>query len=152
MVMKKNLCIILLLTVAMCVSMGHLYPAYAAPYVGGVWKGTIIKASPTACSSLSLTLTITQCYTSSNVFGGTCAIGTISIPIVGKFRTDGITIDIAGSSLSTATISESTFTAVAVYNVSTGKLTITDLDFTTYDVSGQPSNNAYDNCTLTKQH
>ncbi|MDR3554192.1 MAG: hypothetical protein P4L55_05520 [Syntrophobacteraceae bacterium] len=123
--------------------------AFAVPAVSGAWKGTIMQASYTACSGLPVVMTLTQCSTGSYVVRGTFKLGNTTIPIVGKFRLDGVTLDISGTVQTTASLTS--LTIVAVFVPSTGKIQITDMDnMITSFTTGQGSPYTYDLCSLSK--
>jgi hypothetical protein len=87
--------------IAVLISLGIVLYAFgsiasAAPSLAGTWTATTKKVTPTACSAVTVALTLVQCGTG-NLVRGTLSLGTISIPVVGKVRSNGLTIDIQGS-------------------------------------------------------
>ena len=147
--MKKAYRNVLLLAVALSViSYGSI--SFAAPSVAGTWKGTIMKVNSTACASVAVKMALIQCSTSSNLVRGTFTVGTTSVPITGKFLSDGVTLTISGgSSTSTA---DAYLNVDAKYIVGTApKIQITEMDFSVYNnTTDVSSDDLYDTCILTK--
>jgi hypothetical protein len=125
--------------------------AFAAPNIAGVWKGKVMKSTPTACTNLSATLTVIQCTTGSNLIRGTLALGSTSYPIVGRILANGITIEISGSLNTASALSQLSLTAKYI-DSPTDQLQVTFIDISTVSlVTGDTLVQLYDIFTLTKQ-
>jgi hypothetical protein len=144
------------LLVLMCVS-----PALCAPAIGGAWKGTTRAVAPGVCFPPSITLTIVQCGDTSNVIQGnlvtTLKSKSLTIPIIGKFRADGVTLDISGELWTRTSSYYYDFYQVTIIGNYLGgapaKIQVGDMEIL-YGNTGSMAgdNNAiYDTCTLTKQ-
>ena len=90
--MKRNSLIVVLSIMFVLTSSSF---AFAAPIISGTWTGKVIRVTPSSCSSLSVTLTLSQCGTS-NLVRGILVVGSDSINLVGRIKPDGATIIIHG--------------------------------------------------------
>lgn len=132
--MGKKFWLAALFSLALALPLCLVSASLAAPNFMGNWGGTAPKITISGCSNESVTLSVTtQC---TNLFSGTVMVGTISVPVVGKFDPLDNTLVINGYHFSSTGLSYEMATISAIYVAGTPPgITVLSFSFSTQDIN-----------------